>query len=179
MWLSDTDIAAAVEAGQLVIRPWNPQLLQPMSLDVRLGSTFRRWPGRVSLLDPCTPPPMELVESTQPLLVHPGQLVLATTVEEVVIPHNLAAFIEGKSGLGRLGIVIHQTAGVIDPGFSGQLTLEITTAAPTLLYPGMLIAQLLFARVGVVSRPYGSPGLDSHYQGQQGPTNSRYRFVPV
>lgn len=174
MLLSDGDLALAIETGELKVDPFDPGLIQPSSIDMRLGDTFRMFNSFVGAVDPTKPIPERLtfpvgVNGDGQYILRPGQLVLATTKERVGLAASLAARLEGKSTLGRLGLSIHRTAGYIDPGFDGRITLELTLAAPfpMALTPGMLIGQLAVSRtVSPARRPYGSVDVGSHYQGQ-------------
>ena len=153
--------------------------MQPASVDLRLGSSFRVFHNhRTSAID-LREPPTNLTEeiSAEMFVIHPGEFVLGVTEEYVELPDDIVARIEGKSSLGRLGLIVHATAGFVDPGFKGTLTLEITnlTRVPIKLYPGILIAQLSFMTLDApAERPYGSEALGSHYQGQTAATESRY-----
>lgn len=175
MILSDQDIAAAVKTGEIGIDPFDPDLIQPSSIDVRLGRGFRAMLPGDDRIDPT-----DLVDHTVPMdpnhfTLFPGNFVLAHTLETVSLPPHLAAKLEGKSSLGRLGLVLHATAGFIDPGFTGTITLELSLSSPRplLLRPGMKIGQLCFFRMSSPAEtPYGERGA---YQGQDGPTPSRYR----
>lgn len=187
--LSDTMIRYLIshesEAHRLVVDPVPEDVqFQPASLDLRLGPGFRvyKTPLRGALgvmpLDPRTAHPMEWLEGNDDasFIVEPGAFVLGTTVERVRIPRQIVARVEGKSSLGRLGLIVHATAGFIDPGFEGNITLEMYNLAPRpiLLSAGMRICQLSFDKVeGTVERPYGHPALKSKYQGQTGVTPSR------
>ena len=179
MLLSDRSIKTALAEEGLTIEPWDPAMLQPASVDVRLGDSFQVFANhREAAIDP-----MEDQALMQPvgahggrILLHPGEFMLATTLETVTLPDWMAARVEGKSSLGRLGLLTHVTAGFIDPGFTGQITLELANVAtlPIVLRPGMKIGQLCFMRLTSSSeRPYGSEGLGSRYQGQVGATASR------
>lgn len=164
MILPDHAIIAEVDNGRLVIDPWDPALVQPASVDVLLGDTF---------IDQDIPGTGKF-----PLLLYPGRFILASTVEYFEIPDDLVGRLEGKSSLGRLGLSIHATAGFVDPGFRGQLTLELSNVSsrPIQLTAGMKIAQMSFHRLESACRkPYGHPDLGSKYQGQTGPTVSRTR----
>ena len=177
--LSDGTIRRLVDEGRIVIDPWDPELVQPASVDLRLGSSFRVFHNhRTSAID-LREPPTNLTEeiSAEMFVIHPGEFVLGVTEEYVELPDDIVARIEGKSSLGRLGLIVHATAGFVDPGFKGTLTLEITnlTRVPIKLYPGLLIAQLSFMTLDApAERPYGSEELGSHYQGQLAATESRY-----
>jgi len=182
MVLSDSAIRRLVEAGRIGIDPYDPELMQPSSLDVRVDRLFRvfrnsRYPyidvkaeqeGLTELVE---------VEDTEPFILHPGEFVLGSTLERVTLPDDLVARLEGKSSLGRLGLLIHSTAGFIDPGFDGHVTLELSNVAnlPITIYHGMPIGQISFMRMdGPVERPYGSGEAGSKYQGQAEPTPSRF-----
>jgi dCTP deaminase len=181
MLLSDRDIIAAVEAGRLVVDPWDAELVQPSSVDVRLDRYFRVFNNtQYTHIDPGLQQDelTTLVEpkGDDPFVLHPGEFVLGSTLEIVTLPDDLAGRLEGKSSLGRLGLLTHSTAGFIDPGFSGHLTLELSNVAnlPIMLWPGMKIGQLCLFRLSSASRnPYGSAAAGSRYQGQRGPTPSR------
>ena len=158
-----------------------PTLLQPSSVDLHLGNRFRVFRNnRTAVIDPREEQPelTELVEITgdEPFILHPGEFVLGSTYEVVTLPDDVAARVEGKSSLGRLGLLTHATAGFVDPGFSGHVTLELANVAtlPIKLYPGMKIGQFCFFRLSSPSEhPYGSEKYGSRYQGQRGPTPSR------
>ncbi|CAN5319838.1 MAG: dCTP deaminase [Nocardioidaceae bacterium] len=181
MLLSDRDIRAEVEVGRVRLEPFDPTMVQPSSVDVRLDRFFRVFENhRYPHIDPA----VEQAELTrevdaaddEPFILHPGEFVLGSTYETVTLPDDVAARVEGKSSLGRLGLLTHATAGFIDPGFSGHVTLELSNVAtlPIKLYPGMKIGQLCFFRLSSPSEhPYGSSVSGSHYQGQRGPTPSR------
>jgi dCTP deaminase len=179
--LSDRSIREQIAAGRLVIEPFDLSLVQPSSIDLRLDRRFLVFRNtRRAYLDVKEPADdlMERVEPDdgKPIVLHPSEFVLGSTVETVTIPDDLVARLEGRSSVGRLGIVIHSTAGYIDPGFSGQITLEIANLAtiPVLLYPGMRIAQISFSQMtSPAEKPYGGRGLGSKYQGQGAPTPSR------
>lgn len=181
MVLSDRSIREAIASGRLGLEPFDPAALQPASVDLRLGRefrVFRNW--RYSYIDPREPQPdlTEVVEiaDDEPFILHPGEFVLARTEEVVTLPDDLVGRVEGKSSNGRLGLLVHATAGYVDPGFSGTLTLELSNVAnlPIRLYRGMKIGQIAFEQVSTpVERPYGSAGLGSKYQGQRLPTASR------
>jgi dCTP deaminase len=177
--LSDGTIRRLVEEGRIVIDPWDAELVQPASVDLRLGNSFRVFHNhRIAAID-LREPPTNLTEEVtgEMFVIHPGEFVLGVTAEYVELPDDIVARIEGKSSLGRLGLIVHATAGFVDPGFKGTLTLEITnlTRVPIKLYPGILIAQLSFMALDAAAeRPYGSEALGSHYQGQTAATESRY-----
>lgn len=180
MVLSDRDIKSELEAGRIVIEPLDLDDVQPASVDVRLGSNFRIFRNsRHTYIDPRNAQP-DLTETVvvpegEAFVLHPGQFALGTTLERVGLPDDVLGKLEGKSTLGRLGLMIHSTAGYVDPGWQGELTLELSNVAtlPIMLWPGMRIGQLSFERMSSpVERPYGSAGLGSHYQGQMGATPS-------
>jgi dCTP deaminase len=180
--LSDGTILKLVEEGRIRIDPWDPSLVQPASVDLRLGDSFRVFHNyRVSTIDLRDPPENlteeVLVSPEEAFVIHPGEFCLGRTTEWVELPDDIVARIEGKSSLGRLGLIVHATAGFCDPGWKGTLTLELNnlTRVPIKLYPGLLIAQLSFMALDrPAERPYGSPDLGSHYQGQRAATESRY-----
>jgi dCTP deaminase len=180
--LSDRTIRSELEAGRIVIDPFDEGLIQPASVDVRVDARFRVFRNaRYPYIDVRQEMPdlTELVEVNdgEPFILHPGEFVLGQTLECVSLPNDLVARLEGKSSLGRLGLLIHSTAGFVDAGFSGNLTLELSNVAnlPITIYKGMPIGQLSFMRMdGEVERPYGSRGTGSKYQGQAEPTASRF-----
>jgi dCTP deaminase len=181
--LSDGTIIRLVEEGRLRIDPWDPSLVQPASVDLRLGDSFRVFHNhRTSAID-LRHPPENLTEEVivpegESFVIHPGEFCLGRTLEWVELPDDVVARIEGKSSLGRLGLIVHATAGFCDPGWKGTLTLELNnlTRVPIILHPGLEIAQLSFMMLDQPAlRPYGSPDLGSHYQGQRAATASRYR----
>jgi dCTP deaminase len=180
--LSDGTIRRLVDEGRIAIEPWDPALVQPASVDLRLGTSFRVFHNhRISAID-LRDPPTNLTEHVEiaddaTFVIHPGEFVLGVTLERVAIPDDVVARIEGKSSLGRLGLIVHATAGFVDPGFAGTLTLEITnlTRVPIKLYPNLPIAQLSFMSLDQPAEvPYGSPELGSHSHGQVEATESRY-----
>jgi dCTP deaminase len=180
--LSDRDIRAAIEAGEVRVDPYDPRDLQPSSVDLHLDRSFRVFRNnRYAFIDVRTPQPdlTELlrIDDDEPFILHPGEFVLGQTVEWVELPNHLVARLEGKSSLGRLGLLIHSTAGYVDPGWKGNLTLELSNVAnlPIALYYGMRIGQISFFRMSSpVDRPYGSAELGSKYQGQSEPTASAF-----
>ncbi len=180
--LSDGTIRRLVEDGRIKIEPWDPAMVQPASVDLKLGTSFRVFHNhRLPAIDLASPPSGVTehvqIEDDANFVIHPGEFVLGTTVEWVELPDDIVARIEGKSSLGRLGLIVHATAGFVDPGFKGTLTLEITnlTRVPIKLYAGLLIAQLSFMALDApAEHPYGSEALGSHYQGQVAATESRY-----
>ena len=185
--LSDGTIRRLVEEGRIRIDPWDAGMVQPASVDLRLGPSFRVFHNfRVESID-LAEPPTNLTEHVQvgpdeSFVIHPGEFVLGRTEEWVELPDDLVARIEGKSSLGRLGLIVHATAGFVDPGFKGTLTLEITnlTRVPIVLWPGKPIAQLSFMTLDrPAERPYGHPDLGSHYAGQVDATESRYEGGPA
>lgn len=181
MVLSDHDIKIELSRGRIVIDPLDEQLIQPASIDLRLGDNFRVFQNSNHVaIDPRVHQPNlteEIVVAPDDAFVlHPGQFALGTTYERVAVPDDVLGKLEGKSSLGRLGLMIHSTAGYIDPGWDGQITLELSNVAslPILLHPGMRIGQISFERMSSpVDVPYGAPGLGSHYQGQRGATAGR------
>lgn len=181
MLLSDQDLRKEVESGRLVLDPFDVEMLQPSSIDVRLDRFFRVFNNtRYTHIDPAQQQDdlTSLVETPEgePFVLHPGEFVLGSTYEMVTLPDDLAGRLEGKSSLGRLGLLTHSTAGFIDPGFSGHITLELSNVAnlPITLHPGMKIGQLcLFKLSSPAEHPYGSTRAGSRYQGQRGPTPSR------
>ncbi|WP_162616465.1 dCTP deaminase [Xylanimonas allomyrinae] len=181
MLLSDRDIRAELDQGRVVLDPYEPAMLQPSSIDVRLDRYFRLFDNhKYPYIDPSQEQPdlTRLVEVTgdEPFVLHPGEFVLGSTFESITLPDDVAARLEGKSSLGRLGLLTHSTAGFIDPGFSGHVTLELSNVAtlPIMLWPGMKIGQTCFFRLSSpAEHPYGSSQYGSRYQGQRGPTASR------
>ncbi|HEY8989272.1 MAG TPA: dCTP deaminase [Candidatus Limnocylindrales bacterium] len=180
--LSDRDIRAALEAGEIAIKPYDAQDLQPSSVDLHLDRSFRVFRNnRYPFIDVRAPQPdlteLLTVADDEPFVLHPGEFVLGQTLEWVELPNDLVARLEGKSSLGRLGLLIHSTAGYVDPGWKGNLTLELSNVAnlPIALYFGMKIGQISFFKMSSpVDRPYGSPSLGSKYQGQSEPTASAF-----
>ena len=182
MVLSDRTIRAEIEAGRLVFDPFDPGMIQPSSVDVRVDNRFRVFHNsRHAYID--VREPMEdltelvTVEDDRPFILHPGEFVLGQTLERVSLPSDLVARLEGKSSLGRLGLLIHSTAGFVDAGFEGNLTLELSNVAnlPITIYHGMPIGQISFMRMDeAVERPYGTAEAGSKYQGQAEPTASLY-----
>jgi len=179
--LSDRDIRAELEVGRVVLDPYDPVMVQPSSVDVRLDRFFRVFENhRYPHIDPSIEQPdlTRLVEPDwdEPFILHPGEFALASTFEVITLPDDVAGRLEGKSSLGRLGLLTHSTAGFIDPGFSGHVTLELSNVAtlPIKLWPGMKIGQLcLFRLSSPAEHPYGSSVYGSRYQGQRGPTPSK------
>lgn len=179
--LSDRDLRKEIEAGRLELDPFDVEMLQPSSIDVRLDRFFRVFDNtKYTHIDPSLQQDelTSLVEQTgdDPFVLHPGEFVLGSTFEMVTLPDDLAGRLEGKSSLGRLGLLTHSTAGFIDPGFNGHITLELSNVAnlPITLWPGMKIGQLCLFRLSSAAEfPYGTKQAGSRYQGQRGPTPSR------
>ena len=181
MLLSDRDIRAEITAGRVKVEPFTAAMVQPSSVDVRLDRFFRVFENhKYSVIDPSTEQP-ELtrevaVTADEFFILHPGEFVLASTYEVITLPDDIAGRLEGKSSLGRLGLLTHSTAGFIDPGFSGHITLELSNVAnlPVKLFPGMKIGQLCLIKLSSpAEHPYGSAVYGSRYQGQRGPTPSK------
>lgn len=181
MILSDRTIKESISAGRIKITPYDALSVQPASIDIRLDNRFRVFRNyRYTSIDPKESQDglTELVEVNldEPFVIHPGEFVLGNTVERIALGNDLVARLEGKSSLGRLGLIVHATAGYIDPGFEGNITLELSNVAnlPILLYPGMKIGQISFqAMTSEADRPYGHPSLGSKYKGQEAPTASK------
>ena len=181
MLLSDRDIRAELDRARIRLEPYDPAMIQPSSIDVRLDRYFRLFDNhKYPFIDPAEDQPelTHLIEvrPDEPFILHPNEFVLASTFEAVTLPDDIAARLEGKSSLGRLGLLTHSTAGFIDPGFTGHVTLELSNVAtlPIKLWPGMKIGQMCFFQLSSSSeRPYGSAEYASRYQGQRGPTASR------
>ena len=181
MLLSDRDIRLELACGRVLLEPFDDAMVQPSSVDVRLDRFFRLFDNhKYPVIDPAQDQPdlTRLVEVApdEPFVLHPGEFVLGATHERVTLPDDVAARLEGKSSLGRLGLLTHSTAGFIDPGFTGHVTLELSNVAtlPITLWPGMKIGQLCFFRLSSpAENPYGSGASGSRYQGQRGPTASR------
>jgi dCTP deaminase len=180
--LSDRTIRRLIAEGAIEIDPFEDSLVQPSSVDVRVDRYFRVFRNsRYPYID-VKQPMEELTEAVEindvePLILHPGEFVLGSTLERLALPHNLVARLEGKSSLGRLGLLIHSTAGFVDPGWDGHVTLELSNVAnlPITLYASMKIGQLSFMELSEPAEtPYGSASIGSKYQGQRGPTPSRY-----
>jgi dCTP deaminase len=180
MILSDRSIREAIDAGRIVIEPFDARCIQPSSVDLHVDSQFRVFANsRYPFIDVKQEMPdlteMVEVKPDEPFILHPGEFVLGSTLERVSVPNDLVARLEGKSSLGRLGLLIHSTAGYVDPGWDGYLTLELSNVAnlPITLYPGMKIGQISFFMLTTEADvPYGSAG--NKYQGQRGPTPSRF-----
>ena len=181
MLLSDRDIRAELDSGRVGLDPLDPAMVQPASVDVRLDRFFRLFDNhRYAHIDPSQKQDeltrLVEVDPDEAFILHPGEFVLGSTYEQVTLPDDLAARLEGKSSLGRLGLLTHSTAGFIDPGFSGHVTLELSNVAtlPITLWPGMKIGQLCFFRLSSAAQsPYGTGANQNRYQGQRGPTASR------
>jgi dCTP deaminase len=182
MILSDRTIREELAAGRIVIEPLDESCVQPSSVDLHVDRQFRVFRNnRYPFIDVMNEQPdlTELVEvpDGEPFILHPGEFVLGSTLERVTLPDDLVARLEGKSSLGRLGLLIHSTAGYVDPGWDGYLTLELSNVAnlPITIYPGMKIGQISFFRLTTPAEvPYGSTSTRSKYQGQRGPTASRF-----
>ena len=182
MILSDGDLRAEIKSGRIIIEPFDESCVQPSSIDVKVSNLFRVFrnhtAGVIDVKKDMTDL-AELVEVPEDgvFMLHPGEFVLGSTLERVGVPNDLVARVEGKSSLGRLGLLIHSTAGFIDAGFDGHVTLELANVAnlPITLYPGMKIGQVSFMKMtSPAEKPYGSGAKGSKYQGQRGPTPSRY-----
>ncbi len=181
MLLSDRDIRAEIAANRVGVEPFDEAMIQPSSVDVRLDKFFGVFENhKYSVIDPSTEQAEltreVIAEGDEPFILHPGEFVLASTYEVITLPDDIAGRLEGKSSLGRLGLLTHSTAGFIDPGFSGHITLELSNVAnlPVKLFPGMKIGQLCLIKLSSpAEHPYGSEKYGSRYQGQRGPTASR------
>jgi len=181
MLLSDRDIKAELASGRIALDPQAPDMIQPSSVDVRLDRFFRLFDNhKYPYIDPAEDQPeltrLVEVEADESFILHPGEFVLGSTYEQISLPDDVAARLEGKSSLGRLGLLTHSTAGFVDPGFTGHVTLELSNVAtlPIKLWPGMKIGQVCFFRLSSpAEKPYGSADYKSRYQGQRGPTASR------
>ena len=181
MLLSDRDIKLEIEKARVVLEPYDANMIQPSSVDVRRDRIFRTFENhKYAHIDPSENQPELTREVTtvgaEPFILHPGEFVLGSTYEVITLPDDIAGRLEGKSSLGRLGLLTHSTAGFIDPGFSGHVTLELSNVAtlPIKLWPGMKIGQLcLFRLSSPAEHPYGSAIYGSRYQGQRGPTTSK------
>ena len=181
MLLSDRDILSEIKAGRVACEPFHEAMIQPSSVDVRLDKYFRVFENhKYSVIDPSIEQSEltreVIAEGDEAFILHPGEFVLASTYEVITLPDDIAGRLEGKSSLGRLGLLTHSTAGFIDPGFSGHITLELSNVAnlPVKLFPGMKIGQLCLIKLSSpAEHPYGSEKYGSRYQGQRGPTASR------
>jgi dCTP deaminase len=179
--LSDRDIRLEIDAGRIGLDPWEPGMVQPSSVDVRLDRSFRLFDNhKYPFIDPAEDQPeltrLISVDPGEPFILHPGEFALGSTFERISLPDDIAARLEGKSSLGRLGLLTHSTAGFIDPGFTGHVTLELSNVAtlPIKLWPGMKIGQVCYFRLtSPAENPYGSGTYGNRYQGQRGPTASR------
>jgi len=179
--LSDKDIKLEIANGRVKLEPYSEEMVQPASVDIRLDRFFRTFENhKYQFIDPRQDQPeltrLVEVDAKDPFVLHPGEFVLGSTFEVVTLPDDIAARVEGKSSLGRLGLLTHATAGFIDPGFSGHVTLELSNVSnlPVTLWPGMKIGQLCFIKMSSASEhPYGSNVYGSRYQNQRGPTPSR------
>jgi dCTP deaminase len=180
--LSDRSLRDAIAAGRIVIDPLDESCIQPSSIDVKIGNLFRVFRNHTAGIIDVKVDMEDLTElivvpEDGVFMLHPGEFVLGSTLERVAVPDDLVARIEGKSSLGRLGLIIHSTAGFIDAGFDGHVTLELTNIAtlPITLYPNMKIGQVSFMQMTTpADNPYGKGARGSKYQGQRGPTPSRY-----
>jgi dCTP deaminase len=191
MLLSDRDIREQLESGRVGLDPLDLGMIQPSSIDVRLDKYFRlfnnhKYPFIDPRLDQSELTSLVEIEDGEPFILHPGEFVLGSSYELVTLPDDIAARLEGKSSLGRLGLLTHSTAGFVDPGFSGHVTLELSNVAtlPIKLWPGMKIGQLCFIKLSSpAEKPYGSSEYSSRYQGQRGPTASRshlnFHLTPI
>ncbi|RCG31728.1 dCTP deaminase [Sphaerisporangium album] len=181
MLLSDGDIRAEIQSGRVKVDPFDAEMIQPSSVDVRLDRFFRvfenhRYPHIDPSIEQAELTRLVVPDGEEPFILHPGEFVLASTFEVIGLPDDIAGRLEGKSSLGRLGLLTHSTAGFIDPGFEGHVTLELSNVAtlPIKLWPGMKIGQLCMFRLSApAEHPYGSERYGSRYQGQRGPTPSR------
>lgn len=182
MILSDATLRELFSSGRILLDPYDPELVQPASVDVRLGTEFRVMRNsRITHIDPFEPQTKLMdtvsVPEGEPFVLHPGEFALGHTLETVGCPDDIVGVVNGKSSLGRLGIQVHATAGFIDPGFKGTVVLELSNVSnlPILLRPGMKVAQLVFQKLDrPAERPYGHPDLKSKYQGQSGAVASKY-----
>jgi len=180
--LSDRDLRTELAAGRIIIEPFDESCVQPSSIDIKVHNLFRVFRNHTAGIIDVKKDMTDLTELVDiPLdgvfILHPGEFVLGSTLERVAVPNDLVARVEGKSSLGRLGLLIHSTAGFIDAGFDGHVTLELANVAnlPITLYPGMKIGQISFMKMtSPAEKPYGSGAKGSKYQGQRGPTPSRY-----
>lgn len=184
MILSDRTLREQLAAGRIVIDPLDESLIQPSSVDVRISNLFRVFRNHTRAVIDVKTDTTELTELVEidescgeAFMLHPGEFVLGSTLERIAVPDDLVGRVEGKSSLGRLGLLIHSTAGFVDAGFDGHITLELANVAslPITLYPGMKIGQVSFMQMTTpADRPYGRGATGSKYQGQRGPTPSRY-----
>jgi dCTP deaminase len=188
--LSDRTLREQIGAGRIVIDPFDDALVQPSSIDVRISHLFRVFRNHTRGVIDVKQDMVDLTELVEidqegdaPFILHPGEFVLGSTLERIAVPDDLVGRVEGKSSLGRLGLLIHSTAGFIDAGFDGHITLELANVAslPITLYAGMKIGQVSFMQMtSAADKPYGAGAAGSKYQGQAGPTPSRYfeNFAP-
>ena len=182
MILSDRSLREAIAAGRIIIDPLDESCIQPSSIDVKVSNLFRVFRNHTAAIIDVKQDMTDLTELVEipadgVFILHPGEFVLGSTLERVGVPDDLVARVEGKSSLGRLGLLIHSTAGFVDAGFDGHITLELANVAslPITLYPGMKIGQVSFLKMTTpADRPYGSGATGSKYQGQRGPTPSKY-----
>ena len=183
MILSDRTLREQLDAGRIVVEPLDETLIQPSSIDVRISNLFRVFRNHTAAVIDVRQDLtgltelIEIDDPNQAFMLHPGEFVLGSTLERIGVPDNLVGRVEGKASLGRLGLMIHSTAGFIDAGFDGHITLELANVAslPITLYPGMKIGQISFMEMTTpADRPYGQGAAGSKYQGQRGPTPSRY-----
>ena len=180
--LSDRDLRTELAAGRIIIEPFDETCVLPSSIDIKVHNLFRVFRNHTAGIIDVKKDMTDLTELVDiPLdgvfILHPGEFVLGSTLERVAVPNDLVARVEGKSSLGRLGLLIHSTAGFIDAGFDGHVTLELANVAnlPITLYPGMKIGQISFMKMtSPAENPYGSGAKGSKYQGKRGPTPSRY-----
>jgi dCTP deaminase len=180
--LSDRSIREELDAGRILIDPFDATCLQPASVDLRCDRYFRVFRNHTTQVIDVKVDQRDLTELVEiadgaAFILHPGEFVLGSTSERIRLPDDLTARVEGKSSIGRLGLLIHSTAGFVDPGFDGHITLELSNVAnlPITIYPGMKIGQISFLRMTTpADHPYGSASTGSKYQGQRGPTPSRY-----
>ena len=181
MLLSDRDIRSEIQSGRVAVEPFDEAMIQPSSVDVRLDKFFRVFENhKYSVIDPSIEQAEltreVIAEDDEAFILHPGEFVLASTYEIITLPDDIAGRLEGKSSLGRLGLLTHSTAGFLDPGFSGHINHQLSNVAnlPVKLYPGMKIGQLCLIKLSSpAEHPYGSAIYASRYQGQRGPTPSR------
>ncbi|NQY56231.1 MAG: dCTP deaminase [Ilumatobacteraceae bacterium] len=184
MILSDRTMREQIATGRIVIEPFDDALIQPSSIDVRISPLFRVFRNHTRAVIDVKQDMADLTElieldpdSDDPFILHPGEFVLGSTLERIGMPNDIVGRVDGKSSLGRLGLLIHSTAGFVDPGFDGHITLELANVAslPITLYPGMKIGQISFMQMTTpADEPYGASALGSKYHGQRGPTPSRY-----
>lgn len=182
MILSDRSIREQLTAGRIVIEPFDESCIQPSSIDVKVSNLFRVFRNHTASVidvkkDMASMTELVEIADGDAFMLHPGEFALGSTLERIVVPDDLVARVEGKSSLGRLGLLIHSTAGFIDAGFDGHITLELSNVAnlPITLYPNMKIGQVSFMMMTTpADQPYGKGARGSKYQGQRGPTPSRY-----